>query len=133
MSTQSTRAGIPVTNELDALAEHAPNLAAIRMIADLRGASVHQVLIDQLAEWRSALDDSLERHATEAAIYISQAEDATSIHQKNGFFANAQTHLDEVARLASARTIADQMLSDSSTNPIGCGRSDHPAIGTTAN
>lgn len=73
MSTQSTRARIPVTNELDALAEHAPNLAAIRMIADLRGASVHQVLIDQLAEWRSALDDSLERHATEAAIYISQA------------------------------------------------------------
>ncbi|MDV7136709.1 hypothetical protein [Williamsia muralis] len=123
---------MPVSNELDALAEHAPNVAAVRMIADLRGVSVQQVLVDQLADWRGALDDSIERHSAEAAIYISQAEDATDTRQKIGFFANAQTHLDQVARLANARVVAEQMLSDSANNPIECGRTQHPASPSTS-
>ena len=53
--------------EIDALTVAAPNFAAVRMIAGLRGISFHEAMIAQAEEWATALDEAIARETAGAS------------------------------------------------------------------
>ena len=115
---------IDTYTELDALTVAAPNLAAVKMIAGLRGISFHQAMIAQVQEWATALDEAIAREGAEAAMYIRRGESTTNPNQRAAWHTEATKHLDEAARLSNVRVIAACMLADADTNPIDPGRTD---------
>ena len=104
--------------EIDALTVAAPNFAAVRMIAGLRGISFHEAMIAQAQEWATALDEAIARETAEAAMYIRQGESTTHPNQRAAWHTEATKHLDEAARLSNVRVIAACMLADTDTNPV---------------
>ena len=109
---------IDTYTELDALTVAAPNLAAVRMMAGLRGISFHEAMIAQAEEWATALDEAIERETAEAAMYIRRGESTTHPNQRAAWHIEATKHLDEAARLSNVRVIAACMLADTDTNPV---------------
>ncbi|HEY9313795.1 hypothetical protein [Williamsia sp.] len=103
----------------DALIEAGPNLAAVHLIANLRGVSFQQAMIDQVREWATALDESIGRHSKEAANCIGRAEhSATSPQQRRAWHFEAADHLAKIEHLSERRIVAVTMLAGVQDNPI---------------
>lgn len=105
--------------QVDALTEAGPNLAAVQMIAKLRGISFQQAMIAQAREWATALDEAIGRHSEEAATCIGHAETiATSPQQRRAWHFEASDHLAKIEQLSERRIVAVTMLTGVDDNPI---------------
>ena len=92
--------------EIDALTVAAPNFAAVRMIAGLRGISFHEAMIAQAQEWATALDEAIARETAEAAMYIRQGESTTHPNQRAAAQRSHQTPGRSRPTVERARTCA---------------------------
>ena len=102
--------------EIDALTAAAPNLAAVQLIANLRGISFQVALVGQLRDWCTALDEAVDRSTDHAARLVSHGENpATSAQQRQVFHLQAVEYFTEITRLNELRIVATQMLADADT------------------
>ena len=93
---------IDTYTELDALTVAAPNLAAVHMMAGLRGISFHEAMIAQAEEWATALDEAIAARPPRprcTSVRANQPPTPTSAPPRS----EATKHLDEAARLSNVR------------------------------